>query len=567
MTINLQTLKCAECGSRALKRTGLNQYVCEHCGSVSVVEDNVSERLDRVLDQVKDAAASRLAAEQSQRQQASARRVSKIAAIVVACIVGVNVVVFMADKVFGDKKVPTRAAASSGSVVASMGDRTIPAEGLKFGEPRQVLVGSGSSARAKLLAMARNETGKPLDSPRIVAALYDGDNKVGRESETMPIGVLMAGESAPMLFDLPRDKNVTRQTFEVQRLSAPDRTVEGPRLAFSRVRLVQQGAKGDVRMVGRVVNTRKDETLTGVEAMVTLYDEAGALIGFGRGYSRAGKIEPGEREAFDVRIDRFGGAAKVAAWDYRLTYYIDSAQNGRTAVLSTDRVIRTTGGPEVFNADLHMSAADLLADESERFDLAQLELLPLAPGKSTTQDMLYLTELVNRSKDAIAVSPAAVISRYDGSKLDGTTTLSGLAYLYPGERMPIIVEPREANRITQTRVEWKPLRRAALPGARTPLEVAVTSTRAGTSSVLVNFSQRFAYKYATVTGTVKNPGDRIVRKTTLWVSLRDREGKLTGFTLVDNLPAIAPGDSVPFEAKVDQLGRDFATVTALYQTE
>jgi hypothetical protein len=37
--------------------------------------------------------------------------------------------------------------------------------------------------------------------------------------------------------------------------------------------------------------------------------------------------------------------------------------------------------------------------------------------------------------------------------------------------------------------------------------------------------------------------------------------------VVENLPAIAPGESVPFEVKVDQKGRDFATVSTLYQTE
>jgi len=85
--------------------------------------------------------------------------------------------------------------------------------------------------------------------------------------------------------------------------------------------------------------------------------------------------------------------------------------------------------------------------------------------------------------------------------------------------------------------------------------------------VLVNFSQRFTYRFAMVSGSVKNPGSAIVRKARLWVSLRDREGRLTGFSAVDNLPAIGPGESVPFEVKVDQLGRDFATVSTVYQTE
>jgi hypothetical protein len=51
------------------------------------------------------------------------------------------------------------------------------------------------------------------------------------------------------------------------------------------------------------------------------------------------------------------------------------------------------------------------------------------------------------------------------------------------------------------------------------------------------------------------------------VSLRDRNDQLTGFKVVENLPAIAPGESVPFQVHVTQHGRDFASVGTLYQTE
>ena len=85
--------------------------------------------------------------------------------------------------------------------------------------------------------------------------------------------------------------------------------------------------------------------------------------------------------------------------------------------------------------------------------------------------------------------------------------------------------------------------------------------------MLVNFSRRYSYKFVEVSGSIANPGQAIVRKPRLWVSLRDREGRLAGFTLLDNLPAIAPGESVPFQAKVDQFGRDFASVETLYQSE
>jgi hypothetical protein len=188
-------------------------------------------------------------------------------------------------------------------------------------------------------------------------------------------------------------------------------------------------------------------------------------------------------------------------------------------------------------------------------------------GRNNIQQRLFLGELVNRSADAVVLAPGGVISRFSGSKAHGTTNIAGLAYLYPGERFPIFLEPQDMERITTTRIEWKPMRRAALPGPRKPLEVKVTGTKAETGSVLLNFSQRFTYKSVEVTGSVKNPGTGIVGKVRLWVSLRDRNGQLTGFKLVENLPAIAPGESVPFQVNVEQNGRDFASVTTLYQTE
>jgi DNA-directed RNA polymerase subunit RPC12/RpoP len=562
MTTVLQTLKCSECGSGALRRTGLNQYVCEHCGARSVIEDGVSDRLDRVLEQVKDAAAERLAAEQSRNLRISAEKLFQYGLITAAVVVVLGLL-FAALNHFSTKE----QLADGSRASLPKPDSAIPVDGLKLDEGRQVLVGSGSSAKAKLLVIARNETGKPLERPGITAVLYsEGGNKLGTASETLPASLLAAGETAPVLVDLPGDKTVTRHELQVQRLSTPHRSVEGPRLAFSRVRLVQDG-KSDLRLAGRIVNTRKDVTLVACEVLVTAYDDTGALIGFGRGYAQSGEVKPGERTAVDVRIPRFGGsAAAVAAWDYRISYAVKTDESSRTPVISADRVIRTNGAPETFGAGLRMSTEDLLAEDSERFDLSQLELLPLVAGRSQIQRPLYLTEVVNRSKDMIAITPGGVISQYDGSQAGGSVSMEEIAYLYPGERLPIRLEPQKTGQITQTRVEWKPSRRAALPGSRTPLVVQVEGTRAQTGSVLLNFSQRFSYKYVEVKGSVKNAGTAIVRKPRVWISLRDRDGRLTGFRRVDNLPAIAPGESVPFQVDVEQNGGDFTAVSSFYQS-
>jgi DNA-directed RNA polymerase subunit RPC12/RpoP len=560
MTIDLQTLKCGECGSSVLKRTGLNEYTCDHCGSVTLVEDNVSDRLERVLNQVKNEAGRRLAAEEALRQKLVLRKVG----IAVAILLGVVLVFRVVGLFLFDSRDATSGAPRS--VVAAAVDRTIPIDGLKLNEPRQVLVGSGSSATPKLLVVARNETGKSLSRAGIRATYYDGDSKLDERSEMLPVSVLEPGESAPVLIDMPSGKNITRQELRVQKLAEPYSAVQGPRMVFSRVRLIQQGER--VRLVGRIANDRKDATvLGGFEVLVTLYDDAGQVIGFGHGYGQANEIQPGARTSVDVSIARFGRAATIAAWDYRIGYSTVESSGTRTPVLNADRVIRAAGGPEAFNPELRLGTDDLLADDSERFDDKQLELLPLVDGRNNIQQRLFLGELVNRSADAVVLAPGGVISRFSGSKAHGTTNIAGLAYLYPGERFPIFLEPQDMERITTTRIEWKPMRRAALPGPRKPLEVKVTGTKAETGSVLLNFSQRFTYKSVEVTGSVKNPGTGIVGKVRLWVSLRDRNGQLTGFKLVENLPAIAPGESVPFQVNVEQNGRDFASVTTLYQTE
>ncbi|MGJ7606036.1 FxLYD domain-containing protein [Variovorax sp. LT1R20] len=557
MTIDLQTLKCGECGSSVLKRTGLNEYTCDHCGSVTLVEDNVSDRLERVLNQVKNEAGRRLAAEEALRQKLMLRKVGIGIAVVLAVVLVARIAELL---------IASRSPADARPVVAAIVDRTIPEDGLKLGEPRQVLVGSGSSAQPKLLVVARNETGKPLSRAGIRATYYDGDSKVDERTETLPTFVLEPGESAPTLIDMPNGKNVTRQTLQVQKLAEPYNAVEGPRMTFSRVRLVQQGDR--VRLVGRIDNTRKDAAIVGgIDVLATLYDDAGQVIGFGHGYAQASELKPGAQTSVDVSVARFGRAAAIAAWDYRIGYNLVEASGSRTPVLNADRVIRTAAGPESFNPDLRLGTEDLLADDSERFDPKDLELLPLVDGRNNIQQRLFLGELVNRSTDAIVLAPGGVISRFSGSKAHGTTNITGLAYLYPGERFPIFLEPEDMERFTSTRIEWKPMRRAALPGPRKPLEVKVTGTKAELGSVLLNFSQRFTYKSVEVTGSVKNPGNAIIGKVRLWVSLRDRNGQLTGFKMVENLPAIAPGESVPFQVDITQNGRDFASVTTLYQTE
>ncbi|XAH25866.1 hypothetical protein AAFF27_12030 [Xylophilus sp. GW821-FHT01B05] len=351
MTINLQTLKCSECGGGTLQRSGLNQYTCAHCGSVSLVEDDVSDRLERVLEQVKGEAGRRLAAEQSVRN----RRVGQSMALAVAAVVVLIMVFYGVMAYVADRNQPPGTYRPGGAATAA---RPIPIDGLKL-EARQVLVGAPPAPQ--LLVLARNETGTALERPNIKAIFYDGNSRVGEDSESVPIGTLLPGETAPVLIKLPRDKTVTRQELQVDALSAPYWTTEGPPLRFTRVRLVQQG--DELWLFGRLANARTDALAqVGIEVLVTLYDDAGVVVGFGRGPSLASEIKPGERSAAEARIERIGDRkAPVAAWDYRIDYSLtEGAGQVRKRVLGGGRVVRSAGAPELLPPSARLSSEVLL---------------------------------------------------------------------------------------------------------------------------------------------------------------------------------------------------------------
>ncbi len=557
MTIDLKTLKCGECGSADLRRQAPNQYVCGHCGSVTLVEDQVSERLERMLGQVADAARRRMADE----DRAQRRRVATHA-VGWGLGIGLTVaVVAVAVSLLNQRPAPPAPVAVPARPTLP---RSIPPEALKLDEPRQVLVHRGSSsASGKLLVMVRNTHDAPLQRASIEAAFFDETQSLGKRSQSLPLETIAPGESLPVLIDLPSQGTATRQDLQVRPLSTPHRSVAAPALKFARARLVQVG-DGELRFVGRIVNDR-DVTLAGVEALVTLLDDSGAVVGVGHGHGSGSDLKPGQRSTLDFGVQRFG-RGNVVAWEVRVGYSVLQADGVRAVANSPDRGVRTAAGPERI-PPLPAGSEDLLATDAERFDPTQLELLPVTALRDNTQRLIHVTELVNRSTDAIALSPAVLLTPLDGARAGRPLVVAEAGMLYPGERLPILLQPYGVPQVTGWRTEWKPIRKAALPGPRPALEVSITGTKGMEGSALVNFTQRYRTRYVEVTGTVHNPGPGIVRKLQLWVMLRDAQGRLAGFQRVGQLPAASAGDSVPFSASVELWGRDFAKVTTLVQAE
>lgn len=537
MSIDVATLKCTECGSNTLKRIGANQYECEYCKAVAVVEDDVSQRLDRVLEQVKNAAADRLAAEQSARNEKTAKTIRIFAVLGSGAMAAIITIIAL---VSDDRS-------TSPSVSSVSGPASVPTDKLVIIDERDVVV----RGQPKLLVAVRNTSDSPLRHVEVHATFFAGDKRLSDTNEDVPPNVLAPGETSATIVDLPA--STTRHTVDIKRL-IPSDAKTGAKLVFERSRLVQQG--NEVRLIGRVTNDH-GTTLSRIEALVLAYDASGAVIGIGKGYGDANTLRTGESTTVDAKLT-LTSTSPIAAWDYRLGYHADSRD---ADVYSGDRVIRVNAGPESVSEAMKVSPEDLLADPSEQFDPKSIELTALISGRDTTHDPVYLADIVNRSKDTIALNPGAVISAFNGNKLDSTVSVNGIDALYPGERFPVRLKPK-TERITQTRVEWKPMRKSALPGSRPRLTAAVQGTQAKTGSVLVNFSQRFQYKYVVVRGVVTNEGQTIAPASKVLVTLRDAAGGLSGFASV-NVPATGPGDTAPFEVNVTQEGKDFKTVSTL----
>ncbi|AMM24947.1 FxLYD domain-containing protein [Variovorax sp. PAMC 28711] len=543
MVLDPDSLRCGECGGDVLKRIAPRQYLCKHCRSIATV-DEAAVRLQLDLRFREQKAARQLAMARQQRRDRLAD-FAILATIVLLVGAALSYAWFDAHRAPGR---PSQAVQQGASV-----DR------LKLDGLRMVVTDKGQHpARPGLWAMARNEGSEPVEAPLVTAVFFRGERRIGEASERVAGGVLAPGESAPVLIDLPRDATSTRQEVQAEGRQVAQRYVTGPRLRLSRPRLVRQA--NVVRLVGRVVG-RDDTAVESCDVLVTVYDATGAVIGFGT--AQLGEIKPGEEAAIDVRIERFGNGAAIAAWDYRIGYRVPAPAGDSVDVVAPDRVVRTDEAPEALSLDQPATVEALLADDETRADTARLEPAVRMVARAGDRRPMVLTELVNHARQSILVAPTALIARLEGREPDSVLRIAAPVYLYPGERYPVLLDADRFERLGSD----LPVGRRPLPGARAPLEIRVTGRRLPATVAVPMAAQGFAQRMVEVRGEVRNTGTAVVRRTRLWVTLRDRSGRLTGFRQVRNLPVLAPDERAAFELKIEQLGADFASVGTLYQTE
>jgi hypothetical protein len=281
-TINTVTLTCSTCGSAQFTKLASNEYRCNHCHALTLVEDDVAQRLEKILRGM-------------QPPQQPQVKPSALAAIglAVAAVIAIPLVAALLNP--GRSSPPPR----------FVQEPPIDASLVKLTDVRETQV----HGRKQLVMLMRNETGKKIDTPRVNATFFQGEMTLSSSMVSPSTHTLQPGEYAPVLISVP-DKAYSRYALEVATPSpARGKTND---VVSSKVQLVRND--GAYRLVGLLKNQGATEA-NSTQITVILYGDDGAMIGTGIGYATASPLAPGALTSFDARCEMFGDG-NVASYDY-----------------------------------------------------------------------------------------------------------------------------------------------------------------------------------------------------------------------------------------------------------
>ncbi|SIT28715.1 FxLYD domain-containing protein [Achromobacter sp. MFA1 R4] len=280
-TINTVTLTCSTCGSAQFTKLDTNEYQCSHCHAVTLVEDNVAQRLEKILRNI-------------QKPPSAPMKPIAVAAISVAIVAGV--LVPLAVGLLGSRPSPSPGRSA---------EPPIDAARVKLTDVQEIK----ARGRTQLVMIVRNETGRKIDVPRVTASFFQGDLSLATVSGSAPARSLEPGEYTPLTISAPA-KAFSRYDLQVGTPS-PARGRNND-VAASKVQLVRND--GTYRLVGLIRN-RGSSPAGSTQITVMLYGADGSLIGTGNGYATASPLAPDALTSFDVRCEMLRDG-EVASYDY-----------------------------------------------------------------------------------------------------------------------------------------------------------------------------------------------------------------------------------------------------------
>ncbi|MBL8309116.1 MAG: hypothetical protein JNL19_01710 [Burkholderiales bacterium] len=319
--MTLQTLYCDACGSRDLVRMDDERYRCSHCGASALVSE-----------------ARATARGPMPRAVASRGWLFGAAGLFLAALFAV-VLWRMNHSLHADREV------------------AIDPATIRLSAPHAVTDLNAPTHRDKLLLMVTNQGQRAIRPPQIVARFYDGTTRLETASGYAQTGVMLPGDSSPVLIDVPRQRG-TRHEIVLGAPPAAAEALAGPIITFAQYRLVERD--GRFKLAALVKAPAGKHAMQSCRASILLLDSANAPIAIGDGRCRVRDLPPGESTTVDASFVRFSGAA-VAAMRYHIDYELTQPPPAPPrAVAAANREVMVAGAAERIATSQSWDAPDLL---------------------------------------------------------------------------------------------------------------------------------------------------------------------------------------------------------------
>ena len=442
-----KNLECSACGGRQFTRIGSNEYRCQHCDAVTLVEDDVAQRLEKILLGLQQRPPPVAAAADPKAVRIALATAFAVVAVIVA------LAVFGRTSYGGSQRSPTRSA-------LPLAPSIDPAR-LKLVSVRETSVGNSRHLVGRFV----NDTGQVIRAPGVKVVFYNGANRGSETSAAAQVQRLLPGESAWFDLALPAEA-FSRYEIAKAEIGTPYESMNRGKVVASRLQLVRQGER--LSLIGGLRN-EGGSTASSISVLATLYDREHRMVGIARAYPEANKLAPGESTLFRATCD-FVEGSDAASFDY----LVESEQKTPAAGPPTTLVTVAAPARRVIDPASDLSLEELLDPSFAFFDGKLLALSTPRPVLSDTKDRLFIAEVSNRSPDKVAIEPRFTITFFDGTRQVARETKKLGRFLYPGEKLPVMFGSNSGfARFTEYKIEWGEFKQSALPGPAARIEASV----------------------------------------------------------------------------------------------
>lgn len=295
--IDTKTLTCANCHSGDFTRLGDNEFKCTHCGSITLVEDDVAQRLEKIL--------QKLQAPTGGTHAHASNATALISIVLVLLALAVPLLIHLFSRESSPPSRPATPIATRQPTLPPPPPPPLDPGLVKISDLHVVNDGK------KMVGMVRNDSKRVVRMIRLTLGVYEGNLRKNNKLEVMS-NRLLPGEALPIEFWPWSMKPGERFEIIDKSVSTDDHFRGRVKLDVEHQQLVLQGKR--LRFIGQLSDNDEVDARS-IRVRVMLFNADGRLIGYGDGPPESLELARGETTNFDVSVERYENG-EIASMQY-----------------------------------------------------------------------------------------------------------------------------------------------------------------------------------------------------------------------------------------------------------